>query len=105
MSYKPIDLQVSLPRSVEMTPLQHQQQQRAALEQGLLGQQALKASEQNAKRSAKTESSSGKTISEREQRQRNRKESGAAGKSEEQAEAESKLPEHPYKGRHIDFTG
>ena len=106
MSYKPIDMQVSMPRSVEMTSLQHQQQQRPTTEQGLLGQQAMKTAEQNATRSNKAESASGGTISEREPRERNKRKPGAkTSSSQDQAAEESRAPEHPYKGRHIDFMG
>jgi len=106
VSYKPIDMQVSMPRSVEMTPLQHHQQQRSATEQSLLGQQAMKTAEQNAARSAKTEAAEGGTISERDPRERNKRDRGAKkNSSQDQAIEESKVPEHPYKGKHIDFMG
>ncbi|MFC4598968.1 hypothetical protein [Cohnella hongkongensis] len=104
MSYRPVDLQFSLPRTVEVTPLQHQQQQRSATEQGLLGQQAVKAAEQDATRSTKAESAEGGTISDRQPRERNNQRQSAR-KAQEQAEEESKPPEHPYKGKHIDFIG
>lgn len=105
MSYKSIDLQASLPRTAEMSPLQHQQQQRSATEQSLLGQQAVKNSEQQAKRSAKMESTSNGTISERQPRHRNKQSSSSNKSSHEQAQDESKVSEHPYKGKHIDFMG
>ncbi|MFB9273583.1 hypothetical protein [Cohnella cellulosilytica] len=106
MSYKPIDMQVSMPRSVEMTPLQHHQQQRSATEQSLLGQQAMKTAEQNATRSAKAESAEGGTISERDPRERGKRgQAGQHASAEEQHGEEHKAPEHPYKGKHIDFLG
>jgi len=104
VSYKSIDLQVSLPRSVEMTSLQQQQQQRSATEQTLLGQQSVKEAEHNAARSTKAESASNGTISERQPRHRN-KQSPSKNKNQESPEEENKLPEHPYKGKHIDFMG
>ncbi len=105
MSYKSIDLQASLPRTVEMSPLQHQQQQRSATEQSLLGQQVVKNAEQQAKRSTKMESTSNGTISERQPRNRNKHSSSSNKQSHEQAPDESKISEHPYKGKHIDFMG
>jgi len=105
VSYKPLDLQVSMPRSIEMTTLQHQQQQRSVTEQSLMGQQAQKTAEQNASRSAKAESASGGTISEKEPRHRDRGRQSSSGKKQEASEGESKLPEHPFKGKHIDFIG
>ncbi|WP_239616992.1 hypothetical protein [Cohnella mopanensis] len=105
MSYKSIDFQASIPRTAEMSPLQHQQQQRSATEQALLGQQALKTAEQQAKRSAKTESASNGTISDRQPRNRNKQQSSSNGQSHEEAAEEIKDSEHPYKGKHIDFMG
>ncbi|RKP55484.1 hypothetical protein D7Z26_09880 [Cohnella endophytica] len=105
MSYKSIDLQTSLPRTMEMAPLQHQQQQRPATEQTLLGQHEAKAAEQQARRSAKTESASNGTISERQPRQKNKQATSTKRKADEAAAEENKTPEHPYKGKHIDFMG
>jgi len=105
MSFKSIDLQVSLPRTVEMTPLQQHQQQRSATEQALLGQQAVKAAEQQAKRSPKTESTSNGTISDRQPRNRNQQQSSSNSQAHEESAGEMKASEHPYKGKHIDFMG
>jgi hypothetical protein len=105
MSYKSIDLQTSLPRAAEMAPLQQHQQQRSASEQSLLGQQAMKVAEQQAKRSVKMESASGGTISERQPRNRNQQSSSSKKQALEQAPEDSHVSEHPYKGKHIDFMG
>ncbi|WP_256761345.1 hypothetical protein [Cohnella sp. WQ 127256] len=105
MSYKSIDIQASLPRTLEMSPLQHQQQQRPATEQTLLGQQATKHAEEQAKRSTKLESTSNNTISERQPRDRNKQSSSSKKQAHDQDEDENKSSEHPYKGKHIDFMG
>jgi len=106
MTFRPVDMQVSMPRSVELTSLQQQQQQRPTIEQGLLGQQAMKTAEQEAARSAKTEAASHGTVSERQPRERKKGYPPSSKKSsQEQSEEENKAPEHPYKGRHIDFMG
>ncbi len=105
MSYKSIDLQTSLPRTAEMSPLQHHQQQRSATEQSLLGQQAMKTADQQAKRSVKMESASNGTISERQPRHRNKQASAAKKQTHEQAQEDNSPSEHPYKGKHIDFMG
>ncbi|MCD9023389.1 hypothetical protein [Cohnella silvisoli] len=105
MSYKSIDFQASLPRTAEMSPLQHHQQQRPATEQSLLGQQAMKTAEQQAKRSVKTESTSNGTISERQPRNRNKASTSSKKQDNEQVQEESHVSEHPYKGKHIDFVG
>lgn len=105
MSYKSIDLQTSLPRSLEMTPLAHQQQQRSATEQSLLGQQAMKTAEHDSQRSAKTESTSNGTISEHDHRDKRRQ--SASQRKDKQAQEQDQITpsEHPFKGKHIDFTG
>ncbi|MFC5472043.1 hypothetical protein ACFPPD_25510 [Cohnella suwonensis] len=106
MSYKSIDLQASLPRAMEMSPLQQQQQQRSATEQSMLGQQAVKAAEHEAHRSGKTESATNDTISDRQPRERDRRQLSKSKNNPGDEEAEGpKAAEHPYKGKHIDFMG
>ncbi|WP_373229565.1 hypothetical protein [Cohnella sp.] len=105
MSYKSIDLQTSLPRTLEMSPLQHQQQQRSATEQSLLGQQAMKTAEHDAKRSVKAESTSNGTISEQDPRNQNKQSPSRDKKKQPHEQEQNSIPEHPYKGRHIDFIG
>lgn len=106
MSYKSIDLQTSLPRTLEMTPLQHQQQQRAATEQSLLGQQVMKTAEHDAKRSTKTESTANGTISEHDRDPHNQNNQSSSHQNKQSNEQEQVIPiEHPFKGKHIDFVG
>jgi hypothetical protein len=106
VSYKSIDLQTSLPRVAEMSPLQHQQQQRSATEQSLLGQQSIKDAEHEAKRSVKTDATTNSTISERQPRDRNKQPANQNKKQSSEQETEESHPsEHPYKGKHIDFMG
>lgn len=104
--YKSIDFQTSLPRSLEMSQLAHHQQQKPVNEQAALGQQQLKADEQQAHRSPKTEAASGGTINERDPRDRgNRQAGGNRRKKDGQNDPEAKSVDHPYKGKHIDFSG
>ncbi|RED66055.1 hypothetical protein [Cohnella lupini] len=105
MSFKPIDVQVSIPRSMELSPMQQQQQQRSATEQSLLGQQVLKTAEHDAKRSTKMESTTNDTISERQPRGKNKQSFSSNKEAHEETPEHSKTPEHPFKGKHIDFTG
>ncbi|KIL35311.1 hypothetical protein SD71_14875 [Cohnella kolymensis] len=106
MSYKSIDLQVSIPRSAELTPLQHQQQQRPATEQSLLGEQTVKDAERQAKRSPKTAESTGNGgITERQPRNRNGQSSQHKKQRHERASEDTASAVHPYKGKHIDFMG
>jgi hypothetical protein len=105
MSYKSIDLQSSFPRTAEMSPLQHQQQQRPATEQSLLGQQVVKTAEQQARRSVKTDSTSNNTVSERQPRNRSKQSTSSNKQGNQEATEEDRVSEHPYKGKHIDFVG
>lgn len=104
MAYKSIDLQTSMPRTIEMTPLAHQQQQRPTTEQSLMGQQAMKNAEHEAKRAVKAESTENGTISDRDPRNQNQQAS-ANHKEKKPNEQEHTPSEHPYKGKHIDFMG
>lgn len=108
MSYKSIDIQTSLPRTVELTPLAQNQQQRPVIEQAALAQQSLKTSEQESKRSQKTESSAKGSIKDRGARERG-KSTGTANKhNDEDSTPETRRiepPNHPFKGKHIDFMG
>jgi hypothetical protein len=106
VSYKPVDLQTSLPRTLELSPMQQQQQQRSAMEQAALGQQAMKKAERQARSNAKLESAAKRTISEKEPREREKHPSGRKGGRQgdsEPGEGEEK-PAHPYKGKHLDIS-
>lgn len=105
MSYKPIDLQTSLPRTVEMAPLQQQQQQRAAMEQAALGQQAVKQAEKQAQSNTKLESANQRSISERDPREPRKPDAKRKRRQGEDGEPdEEEKSAHPYKGKHIDIT-
>ncbi|MFC5702106.1 hypothetical protein ACFPVX_12465 [Cohnella faecalis] len=109
MSYKSIDLQTSLPRAAEMTPLAQHQHQRGASEQAMLGQQAIKNAERQAQRKTKTESAAKSDIKDRDARGQD---GGTERRNGRHPEGDAKAPEdsiadapHPFKGRHIDFSG
>lgn len=105
MSYKPIDLQTSLPRTLELSPMQQQQQQRSAMEQAALGQQAAKLAEKQAQSNSKLESAGKRSISEKEPRERKKQPSIRKNGGQDDAEsAEEERSAHPYKGKHLDIT-
>lgn len=108
MSYKSIDIQTSLPRTVELTPLAQHQQQRPIMEQAALAQQSIKTAEHESKRSQKTESSAKGTIKDRDAREQGRQSgTGKQTQDEEQPSGPASIqpPKHPFKGKHIDFIG
>ena len=105
MSYKPIDLQTSLPRTVELSPMQQQQQTRSAMEQAALGHQAMKQTEHRARSNAKLENAGGRTISDKEPRERRKDPSTRKrGEDEDKEPDGDELPAHPYKGKHLDIS-
>ncbi|MBB6675538.1 hypothetical protein [Cohnella nanjingensis] len=107
MSFKPLDLQTSIPRSVELTQLHQQQQQRPALEQAALGEQAMKRAERQAQQKTKTEGAAGRNISEREPKEGQRRPKAPSAREDggdDEAKPQVNGTEHPFKGRHIDLT-
>lgn len=105
MSYRTIDMQVSIPRVAEVTPLQQQQQHRSANEQATLGQHAQKTTEQNASRLVQTEKTENRTIADDQSRGGQQ---GQSPRKRSQSQSNKEAPgvsEHPYKGKHIDYSG
>lgn len=105
MNFKTIDVQTSLPRTAELTPLAQNQQHRPVAEQAMLAQQAVKTAEQQAQRLTHAESASKGEISDRQRRGGGRYASGGKKKPGGTAKGEENLSEHPFKGKHIDFMG
>lgn len=104
MAYKPLDLQVSMPRTVELSPLQQQQQQRPAMEQAALGQQAVKQAEKQAQSNTKTEGASKRSISDKEPKERQQSSSNRKKRSSKEQEGTERMSEHPFKGKHLDIS-
>lgn len=106
MSYKPIDVQTSIPRSIELTPLQAAQQLRQAADQAALGAQTTKQTERDATRNAKTEGTGHKSISEQDdpKESRQKRQGGRDKRSGDEEAHKEAAVEHPYKGHHIDLS-
>lgn len=105
MNMKSVELQIALPRTSEAGRIQQDQQQRPIVDQSILADQNMKASELERKKSQAMEHSApNKSIK--------REENAAADQDKEQAEAEERqdekekeqAAEHPFKGRHIDLS-
>lgn len=103
MSFKSIDLQTSLPRTAEMTQLAGQQANKTIAEQAALAQQGLKEAERQARRTAKTDSTAKGQIADRENNNADQQQAGSKKKPKRDASGEV-ISEHPFKGKHIDFT-
>ncbi|THF81240.1 hypothetical protein [Cohnella fermenti] len=104
MAYKPLDLQVSMPRTVEMSPLQQQQQQRPAMEQAALGQQAVKQAEKQARSNTKAEGAEKRSISDKEPKQKQKQASTRKKTNPDDPEGTENVSAHPYKGKHLDIS-
>lgn len=104
MAFKPIDVQTSLPRTVEMSPLA-QQQHRPVTDQAMLAQQSIKHAENQAQRMTKAESSAEGEISDGKSRGGDRQPSKGKKRSGGTGQEQDNRSEHPFKGKHIDFMG
>ncbi|MGN7453796.1 hypothetical protein ACTHPH_03140 [Paenibacillus pasadenensis] len=104
MPYRPVDLQVSVPKTQETGMQQSQLQSRLAAEARQQAEQAAKKTEQDRSRSTELESRADAKIGYRQEESG----SGGAKAGDRRGKAESgELPEertaHPYKGRRIDI--
>lgn len=104
MSYKSIDLQTSLPRTAEMTQLAGQQANKTIAEQAALAQHGLKEAERQARRMTKTESSAKGQIADRQNKDQDKQQTGQRKKSSGEEQTGEVISEHPFKGKHIDYT-
>ncbi|ANS74025.1 hypothetical protein AWM70_05105 [Paenibacillus yonginensis] len=108
MDLKPVELQIAVPRTSEAGRIQQEQQFRPTVDQQQLAAQNVKDSELQRTRSSEVDDSA---KSER----RERESSDSADRDERQTsrnrveekqgqQPEPHLAEHPYKGKHIDFS-
>lgn len=106
MTFKPLDLQMSVPRTQEFSSMQQQAAQRPLSEQNILANQASKQTEELRNQNTAVEKSSKPEVRADQdgandggyKRGGRKKEDG----SDEEALAEDP-PVHPYKGHHLDI--
>ncbi|QHW30041.1 hypothetical protein GZH47_03785 [Paenibacillus rhizovicinus] len=109
MPYKPIDFQISIPRTPESGGQQSRLNHRALTEQSMLEQDTMKQSEQLRTRNTAVEQSGNHGITSNRNKdssassKRKRKKEGQEDISSEQ-QADSGQAAHPFKGKHIDFS-
>lgn len=105
MSMKSVEMQIAIPRTSEAGRIQQDQQHRPLNEQTLLAGQNIKNSELERRRSANIDESAHNTTVRREGNASFDQEQDHSQSEEKQEEQAKKQPaEHPYKGRHIDFS-
>jgi len=107
MSFKSLDLQVSIPRTPDASSMQSQQMLRQAADQTKLAAASAEQTIELRHRNTEVEESSGQTIRDREGRRQNGQQKGR-GQGERGTHGGARAREpgsaHPYKGKHIDIT-
>jgi hypothetical protein len=109
MTLRAIEMQIALPRTTEAAHVQNQLSQKPVLDQSMLAQENLKQAEQQQKRANEVDKASTMLIKEDDARreQESKRRQGGARKAQGKQASDvtgAKLPDHPYKGRHIDLT-
>ncbi|UVI32525.1 hypothetical protein [Paenibacillus spongiae] len=107
MTFRSIDLQVSVQRSPEAGTIHNQMIQKPVIEQTKLENEAVKQTELARTQNAAVEESSKLDIHERQQDagSRNPSKRNKPGKDSPDAlETSSQEAAHPYKGKHIDIS-
>ncbi|CAM2893107.1 hypothetical protein PASE110613_06325 [Paenibacillus sediminis] len=104
---KPVELQIAVPRTHDAGRLQNEQQHRPMNDQHLLAGQNVKEADELRRRSTEVNESVNNSIREDDRQQSSQQ--GSSHRSRKQGqEAESdktvNAAEHPYKGKHIDFS-
>ncbi|CAH8770027.1 hypothetical protein [Paenibacillus dendritiformis] len=108
MNVKPVELQIALTRTPEASAIHQQQQQRPVTEQLLLNEQAEKMTKKRRERNEQVDTAQEARI--RDEGKRDQSRADGSGPEPEPVEEETAAPsaavpaEHPYKGKHIDFT-
>ncbi|WP_308639271.1 hypothetical protein [Paenibacillus silvisoli] len=110
MPFKPIDFQMSVPRTPDNSSQQQQLNQRPIVEQTRLEHDSIKQTELQRSRNTAVEQSADNKIKDNRQRDsqgqghssRKKKEDDDAGAGG--AESAQGQQKHPYKGKHIDIS-
>ncbi|REK76535.1 hypothetical protein [Paenibacillus paeoniae] len=106
MTFKPLDLQMSVPRTQEFSGMQQQAAQRPLTEQNMLANQASKQTEEMRNQNTAVEKSSNPQVRADQDgandggyKRGNRKK----GVGTEEESGVDEPPVHPYKGHHLDI--
>ncbi|MBM7564639.1 hypothetical protein [Paenibacillus sacheonensis] len=109
MAYKPLDFQISIPRTPDHASQQNQLNHRPMAEQTMLEQASVKQSDLQRSRNSAVEQSGNQGITQNRSREsslskRKRQRNPEREESEQSASDGPSQAAHPYKGKHIDFT-
>ncbi|PKR78647.1 hypothetical protein CEY16_02505 [Halalkalibacillus sediminis] len=100
MSWKGVEMQVALPRTQDAGQLQDQLQQRGQLTQDQLAQAQLKQLEAKRKSVLETNEKDDVNIHEEEG-----KETLETSQNKRKTKEEEEIVDHPFLGKHIDYSG
>ena len=103
MDFKPIDMQMPIPRTHDAGEVQNLQKQKPSQDQIMLAQESRKIVEQERKKSTKIEQSAEGAI-EDQYRDSHEPEQNLKRKQEQQKKQEQNSAKHPFKGNYIDFS-
>ncbi|MNZ55329.1 hypothetical protein D3C78_732540 [compost metagenome] len=105
MNMKPVEMQIAIPRTSEAGRIQNEGQQRPQIDQNLLASQNIKDSEHDRKRSTGVDESAHNTTVRRDGNSSSEQHAEHSKQDDSHAEQEKEqMAEHPYKGKHIDFS-
>ncbi len=106
MNFKPIELQISMPRTADAGQQQQQLSHKPVADQSMLGTHAQREAEKERTRSTQTDETAESKIRDPNKdsgQEENEEKDGQ--QTEEQSADSSEVPApHPYKGRHFDIT-
>ncbi|WP_026297054.1 hypothetical protein [Paenibacillus daejeonensis] len=103
MTYRSLDLQISIPRTPEAGGLQSQMMNRPMIEQQKLADESLKTTEQLRQKSSEVEETVETAIRDDQQGQARGKQDQQPNEEKAEAAPETPAP-HPFKGHHIDIS-
>ncbi|GGA39527.1 hypothetical protein [Paenibacillus physcomitrellae] len=108
MDLKPVELQIAVPRTSDAGRIQQEQQFRPTVDQQQLGAQNIKDSELRRIRSSEVDDSPKSELRDHESSDSassgERQEGRTSAEEKPGSQSEPHLAEHPYKGKHIDFS-
>lgn len=100
MSLKPVELQIALPRTTEISRIQQDHQSRSMQEQQALAGQTIKQSQEMSQRSTGVDEASESSVRD----DGSRGNTGSQGHSGQSDKGKEREAEHPYLGRRFDVS-
>ena len=103
---RPIEMQMSIPRSQDASSVHHQTLHKPFVDQTLLAEQATRKTEQLRSKNTQVDETVQLPIHEEEQRHKQSSERNKHKRKllEGSSEQDTEVPIHPYKGHRIDLT-